>query len=442
MSDQPRSNDDRSPFDALFEAQPAAVEPAAAGAFTTAFRGYEKHEVDAAIAELKARAEASRHELAQLSGRYEDELTAAREESQQRVAELESELSVANAKVTNAEQQVQTLTDELLEAGGTETAERARFEDVLHVAEEQASVIVRNASAQAERLLAATNEEIEGRRKDAQSDAQSIVARAEQEAQQIRLRIETELTAHTAQLERESAHATEKVVQAEQEANAIRSEAEKGAASLRALVSRETEQARADAEETVREKRLRALEFEESLTRRQDDAQQEFLMLHNQAVAHADRITKDANDQVASSLEHAQRITAKADDFDRLMRAQAAQIEADAALRARETLDRAQVKANKIIETVTGHADAVLRDAEDRTRQLRWQQHQLASFMSEVRELIRPDAVAQPDDAPAAEATDEDEIHDDSAVFEPAVESRFESVEEYEVIDAEVDEQR
>lgn len=443
MSDQSSSQDERSPFDALFDGQQAPAS-AASAAFTTAFRGYEKHEVDAAIAELTARADAQQQEITQLASRYENELAAARDEAARRVQELESELSVAAAKASNAEQQVQTLTDELREAGSAESAERGRFEEVLHVAEEQASVIIRNASAQAERLLAAANEEIESRRKDAQLDAQAIIARAEQEAQQIRLRMETELTAHTAQLERESAHAAEKVVQAEQEASAIRSEAEKGAAALRSLVSRETEQARADAEEAVREMRVRALEFEESLTRRQDDAQQEFLMLHNQAVAHAERITKDANDQVAASLEHAQRITAKADDFDRLMRAQAQQIEADAALRARETLERAQIKAQKIIETVTGHADGVLRDAEDRTRQLRWQQHQLTSFMSEVRELMHsgPGAGTGGEAAtvvPPGADVDEPGDAGISDVFEPAVESRFE---EYEVIDAEVDEQR
>jgi hypothetical protein len=191
------------------------------------------------------------------------------------------------------------------------------------------------------------------------------------------------------------------VSQAEQEAAAIRSEAEKGAASLRSRVARETTLARQEAEEAVRELRMRALEFEESLTRRQDDAQQEFLVLHNQAVAHAERITQDANDQVAASLEHAQRVAAKADDFDRLMRAQAAQIEADAHIRARETLDRARDKAQKIIATVTSHSQGVLRDAEDRTRQLRWQQHQLTSFMAEVRELIRPET---PFDAAAASA--------------------------------------
>ena len=131
-------------------------------------------------------------------------------------------------------------------------------------------------------------------------------------------------------------------------------------------------------------------------------------MLHNQAVAHAERITADANEQVASSLDHAQRISAKADDYERLMRAQASQIEADAQVRARDTLDRSRIKAQKIVDTVIGHTTAVLRDAEDQTRQLRWQQQQLTSFMAEVRELIRPDGVHAAADSDAPDQAGDD----------------------------------
>ena len=208
----------------------------------------------------------------------------------------------------------------------------------------------------------------------------------------MRLSIETELDAHTSMIERERSRTAEMALQAEQEAAAIRTEAEKGAAALRALVSRETAQDRADAESAIREMRERVLEFEETLARRQDDAQQEFLMLHNQAVAHAERLTQDANDQVAASLEHARRISAKAEDYERLARAQAAQIEADANVRANEQLDRARDKAQRIIDMVTTHSTGILRDAEDRTRQLRWQQHEMSSFMAGVKELIRGEA--------------------------------------------------
>jgi len=431
MSDQhtpdPAVDEDGSAFDRLLSATMAEAAPAEVS-FTVAFRGYDREEVDAAmakqarqlrmaldrvefveehyrkaseaadaaetdyaerlVAELDA-AQARARDEAQRAEAAHDEALA---ESRAELERLENELAAANVRAANAENGVSALSEELTSSTDA-TPSRQQFEEVLRVAEEQASLVIKNATVQADRLLEAAREEIATRRAEAQADAEAIRARAEHDAQQVRLRIDTELTAHQSQLERESAHAAEKVSQAEQEAAAIRTEAEKGAAALRSIVARETAQDRAEAEEAVRELRVRTLEFEESLTRRQDDAQQEFLVLHNQAVAHAERITQDANEQVQASLDHAQRVAGKADDFDRLMRAQSAQIEADANLRAREHLDRARVQAQKIIDTVTAHSEAVLRDAEDRTRQLRWQQHQLTSFMAEVKELIRPDGV-------------------------------------------------
>ncbi|GEM_PF-318724 len=475
---QSPGSEDPSPFDNLIS-EPATT--AFGSGFTTTFRGYDKDEVDAAIAGLDARVRAASDEVAQLkqhqrragaavaqsrakAERLEAELQAAAERRQAEVdaaiaerqaeidasiaareAEIErlkaeldevdarhqdalkqaadraaaaraeegdeterlkAELEVANTRLSDAEQRVQALTDELVGAT-TESPNRQKFEEVLRVAEDQASLLIRNASVQGDRLLEAAREEIANRRTTAVAEAEAIVSQAQHEAQQVRLKIDTELTAHEARIERETAHAAEKVSQAEREAAAIRSEAEKGAAMLRSTVARETARDRAEAEEAVRELRLRALEFEASLTRRQDDAHQEFLVLHNQAVAHAERITQDANEQVAASLDHAQRVSAKAEDFERLMRAQSQQIEADAQLRAREHLEQAHLKAERIMSLVTTHSDSVLRDAEDRTRQLRWQQHQLMSFMAEVKELIRPEGV-RPAAAASESSTDAD----------------------------------
>jgi hypothetical protein len=427
MSDQPwparTIGDASSPLDELIAASSSAVPT-----FTTAFRGYERDEVDATIADLLGKLHTQGQERTALElrarqveegandelDRLQEELDAATARRREESERLEADLAAANARADDAEGKVEALTQELLGAGA-ESGNRHHFEEVLRVAEEQASQLIKNASVQGDRLLESAREEIQSRRTEAQADADAIRAQAHHEAQQARLKIETELTAHQAQLEREAAHAAEKVVQAEQEAAVIRTEAEKGAAALRALVERETTLARTEAEEAVRVLRLRTLEFEESLTRRQDDAQQEFLVLHNQAVAHAERITQDANDQVTASIDHAQRVQAKADDFDRLMRAQAKQIEADAHIRAREHLDRATTKAQKIIDTITTNSQSVLRDAEDRSRQLRWQQHQLTSFMAEVRELIRPEGGRLADDGEDVGSGDEGPLGDTDA---------------------------
>jgi len=387
-----QSGDD---FDALI---PPAGEPAG---FSVGFRGYDRDEVDAAFSELTAQVQRLSAELDARDARHREELERRREElarereaSSDRGAEtarLTAELAAAEARAADAEKQLATLTAELSSGEGDQPPTRQQFEAVLRVAEEQANALIQNTALQAERLLEAARDDALAQRAELEADIARITEQAQHDADQIRLRMETEYMAHEARIQREAAHAAEKVAQAEREAAAIRTEAEKAAAALRAMVTMETSQQRADAEREVRDLNARVLEFEESLTRRQDDAQQEFLVLHNQAVAHAERITSDANEQVAASLEHAQRIAAKADDYEKLVRAQAAQIEADAQVRARETLDRARAKAQKIVESVTGHTTQVLRDAEDRARQLRWQQQQLTSFMAEVRELIRPD---------------------------------------------------
>ena len=441
-------DDERSPdfFDQLIETAPRDTSSTSTSAFTIGFRGYDKGEVDAALASMRAQLQQAADEVAEAKAREAESVEALKAEEREAREALEAELAAANAKAADAEQQVATLTSELVDmpqADGEEAPSRQQFEAILRVAEEQANVLIQNAAVHADRLMTSAREEVAAQRAEAEADAERIISQAQRDADQVRLKMETEYTAHEARIEREAAHAAEKVSQASQEATAIRTEAKKGAAALRSLVTRETTQLRADAEREVREMNARVLEFEETLTRRQDDAQQEFLVLHNQAVAHAERITTDANEQVTASLEHAQRISAKADGYEKLMRSQAQAIEADAQVRAREILERARVKSQKIVDAVTGHTSTVLRDAEDRARQLRWQQQQLTSFMAEVRELIRPDGIFSDDGLPTEIAVTEATIdEDDDDIEDDVVEASVETFRGDEVLDDEFDDDR
>ncbi len=224
MSDQPSSRDqDPSPFDELLSGSGSA----GGTAFATVFRGYDKGEVDAALSALSSRqsshadelggargeVDALTRELDELKDRYRRAVATAKAHAK-KVEQLEADLAVESAKASNAEEKVQALSDEIVSAPG-ESAHRHQFEEVLRVAEDQASVIIKNASIQADRLMEAAHEETQNRRAQAQADADAIRARAEHDAQQVRLRIDTELTAHQAQLERQAAHAAEKVSQAE-----------------------------------------------------------------------------------------------------------------------------------------------------------------------------------------------------------------------------------
>ena len=84
---------------------------------------------------------------------------------------------------------------------------------------------------------------------------------------------------------------------------------------------------RSEAERILRDARARQLELEAAAKRRQEEAQQEFLRLHNHAIQHAERITGDANDKVASALQHANHIAEQAQAFEDLSRAQATHVE-------------------------------------------------------------------------------------------------------------------
>ena len=159
MSDQPSRDDnaDTTPFDELI-----ASAPAASGPFTTTFRGYDKAEVDAAIAELTAARGAHADEVAQLKDKYRRAVATIKnhlatiDELEAKASTLEADIAVEQAKTSNAEEKVQTLTDELVNAADESSKGRERFEEVLRVAEEQASVIIKNASVQADRLLEST----------------------------------------------------------------------------------------------------------------------------------------------------------------------------------------------------------------------------------------------------------------------------------------------
>ena len=379
--------DDPSPFESLIAAS-GHTSPDVA--FATAFRGYDRDEVDAAIAGLTARVRAESLQVAQLTDRehragvqnrkaeawMRAEVETAQRDAREKVERLEAELAAAQAKATDAENRLRGLGEELADAPEGAPS-RHKFEEVLRVAEEQAGVLLRNATDQGDRLLTAAREEIENRRKEAQADAEAIrLAGASSDAQQARLRIDTELTAHEA---RSSASARTPPRRWPRPSRRPRRSAPRRRRAPPRCVAwsrARRRRTRADAEDAVREMRARALEFEESLTRRQDDAQQEFLVLHNQAVAHAERITQDANEQVAASLEHAQRISAKAED---LRAPHCGPRRADRGRRERARARTARPRAGQgSADHRPGHdalALGVLRDAEDRTRQLRWQQH-------------------------------------------------------------------
>ncbi len=346
--------------------------------FSTAFRGYDKEQVDGMIASL----------------RYELEQRAAEDASaQEEVRRIRLQLDAATVRADEAEDRLERLAAEIQEAPMPDAdsdahAPRVEFEEILRVAEEQANNVITNAVEQGEKFVTEARAEVGKLRAEAEAEAEAVRQRAEHELAQARIRIETERTANQARIEQELADALDKVAQSEREAVTIKSEAERDAANIRQIAETEAAESRVIAERIVSEARAKQLEYETALTRREDQAQQEFLSIHNQAVAHSERIVKDANEKVQRALEHAKRIEDNAKAFEESARTQAEHVLAKADVRAKEIIDGSRDRAQAIVDTVIGHTKGVVRDAEDRARTLRAQQQTLSSFLTEVGTLV------------------------------------------------------
>lgn len=412
--------------------------------FKQAFRGYDQAQVDAEVQRLREAVEQSRRsaqaaaqDVQAQAEHHRDDMAAA----EQRITRLEGELIEVRSRLQAAESRAEILGREASEDG-----EEPRFEEILRVAEEQASALIDNAVQQADRIVADATRQIEKDRAAQREESDRILDAAKHEEAQARIRIQTERSAHQAELESREAKHQERVAQAESEANVLISEAERASAALRQQTVAETDALKAEADRIQRDAKARQLELESAAKRRQDEAQQEFLRLHNHAIQHAERITSDANDKVASALQHANHIAEQAQAFEDLAKAQAAHVERQAVAKAAAILGEARTRAQAIVESVLGHSKDVLHEAEDRARTLRFQQQQLQGFRAELAQLMAvaettraalptfgddvapiptPEATAPATtapDAPAAPVDEPGDGADDVASLEPAVE--------------------
>ncbi|MDN6429049.1 MAG: hypothetical protein L0J79_04370, partial [Propionibacterium sp.] len=386
--------------------------------FEVSFRGYDKESVDRYISELIALNEQNTHELSQQLTDISEQATRSQQGAQaaqhqaqmlrEQADEAQARAEQSEARVKRLAKEVELLDSQIRRVGqlpsGDEGAEggeggdeslpesvastHSQFEEILRVAEEQANTVVANAAKQSQRLIEETQEQIRRQRADAQEDVNQILANARSDAEQARLTIETEQTAHRAKVEQQLGEISEKVSQAEREAAVVLAEGQRASASLRADAERESSQMREDAAHILAEARDQARELDVTNARKRDETQQEFLRLHNDAVAHAERITADANEKVASALQHAEHITQQAHTAEDLARAQSDQGLADARSRAQSIQDEARRTATTLVKKVRAHTTDALHEAEDRARSLRWQQQQIISFSAEVNSLL------------------------------------------------------
>ncbi|MBD3753327.1 MAG: hypothetical protein IE935_13140, partial [Micrococcales bacterium] len=122
------------PFDELMNAAPdASFSPPQGAGFATVFRGYDRDDVDVAVSRLTANLAAESQRAAESGARADA--------AAERLARVEGDLTAVRAQLAEAESRIAALTEELAD-GSAASPNRRHFEEVLRVAEEQASTII------------------------------------------------------------------------------------------------------------------------------------------------------------------------------------------------------------------------------------------------------------------------------------------------------------
>ena len=212
-------------------------------------RGYDRDEVDGVISKLTSQLQARTDEAAGLEERFRRAAQAAVQQNRRTVERLEADLTAANSKnretakrladeqaarqaaeKLNGERdaatagdrdEVERLAAELTAAtaranarsrrsrcsptsssarttGTGDSGNRHQFEEILRVAEEQASLSSATPACRATACSRPRAKRSATRRKEVQVEAEAILQQAQHDAQQVRLRVDTELTAHQA----------------------------------------------------------------------------------------------------------------------------------------------------------------------------------------------------------------------------------------------------
>jgi DivIVA domain-containing protein len=369
--------------------------------FSQAFRGYDREEVDKTLQGLRrdlitanVKGTEAGKEVKRLVARI-DELNAEIEEVGSPTysglgTKLENTLRVAE------EQSTRVIAQADIDAEKLRVSAAAEFDKVRRDATEQAERILSDASVKAARMREEVRSEVDGLLERAQDARENLLQDAVQEAALIRGAVATEAAEVRATVKREAA--------------AIRSEAEREAAGVQVVARREatealaiaagltleTELARAElaneleqlrADSAAEAERLRIdvgtelaagrrkgqhdedrlnreigqarADIEVELTVRRDEAEQEHLALHHDAVAQTQKYLDDATRQLAETNQRTQELRALNEELG-----------AEARAAAKAATHKAEDEADRIVHDATVKAGAMVREAEERTRAL------------------------------------------------------------------------
>jgi len=356
--------------------------------FPTAMRGYEKAAVDDAMRDL-------RKEILSLSAQN---------------AQLAQELRESQTKLAEALNHIKEVGEPSYAGVGAKAAL------VLSTSEEMAARLLSEARNERTRLLAQTQEEIEELRNEAKGYYDALVAEAQRRADRLmgQARVDADDLMNATREE-----AMRITSEANREAGAVRGATATEVAKLRANARRDTESLKARVERDLAERKLLAqrdntreldmnraqelvaeqarIDLELELTARRQEAEAEYLLKHQEAVATTQRYLDDANQQLALALTRVNAARLEAETLEAAARSTTKNLIDQARARGEAAIAAAEAEARNVVSEATLKSAVRIREAEVRLNQLLVEQESAGIFLKNLKSLV--DSVFKPDAA-------------------------------------------
>ncbi len=275
----------------------------------------------------------------------------------------------------------------------------AAFEQTLRVSEEQAKVIVKDASAEAQVIRETARADAEDRVRKAREEATRVTLEADGSIEDLRVESERRRTELDNQAEALLVQARTSLETAQRRGAKFISETEIAASDRRARLHQEVEDIKTELLTTRQIAEREQLRMDYDIKIAEDEAERERLARNEEAVAHVERLSEEASTRVAQAVATAGELTAQAEAELADLRG-----EADSILRnAREEAARAIAEARRLAENLVSryeeYSTEAFGDAESRVAWLENQTRVMDAFSFELRSLSSTDVQVVLDEA-------------------------------------------
>lgn len=335
-------------------------------------KGYDQDEVDAALSEFDERIRQIENE------RVSAEKTV--ERLNRDVAEARAALQRANSKPSFADL-------------------GSAFEQTLRVAEEQAAKMVKDGTAEAQVLRESARAEAEQITRVSRLRAEKLVGEAESRAEELRIESERRVSELNNQTEAKNTEVRTSLEIAQRKAATVIAEAEREASEIRSRVHQETEDVKTELQTLRQIAEREQFRIQREIKIALDESERERLTLHENAVAHSQNITSEANERMAMASIRAAELSAEAEDYIAHARTEAEALMSSARNTAAGLITRARARAEAFTMRFAENAANTVSDARARLARLEALEEVMDDFALALRALSSPDALVELDES-------------------------------------------